>query len=80
MHNVPYIYGINFLEKSMLGIIPEAVIIIFAFMVLFLTFFEKLAKRKNAYYLSLIGIGFFHALRINAFRQEYIRFLRVDRI
>ena len=58
MHNVPSIYGINFLEKSMLGIIPEAVIIIFAFMVLFLTFFEKLAKRKNAYYLSLIGIGF----------------------
>ena len=58
MHNMPSIYGINFLEKSMLGIIPEAVIIIFAFMVLFLTFFEKLAKRKNAYYLSLIGIGF----------------------
>ena len=58
MHNMPSIYGINFLEKSMLGIIPEAVIIIFAFMVLFLTFFEKLAKKKNAYYLSLIGIGF----------------------
>ena len=58
MHNMPSIYGINFLEKSMLSIIPETVIIIFAFMVLFLTFFEKLAKRKNSYYLSLIGICF----------------------
>ena len=55
---MPLIYGINFLEKSMLSIIPETVIIIFAFMVLFLAFFEKFAKRKNSYYLSLIGIGF----------------------
>ena len=55
---MPLIYGMNFLEKSMLSIIPETVIIIFAFMVLFLAFFEKLAKRKNSYYLSLIGIGF----------------------
>ena len=55
---MPSIYGMNFLEKSMLSIIPETVIIIFAFMVLFLAFFEKFAKRKNSYYLSLIGIGF----------------------
>ncbi len=58
MHNVPSIYGMNLLEKSMLGIIPETVIIIFAFIVLFLTFFGNLAKGKNSYYLSLIGIGF----------------------
>ncbi len=59
MHNImPSIYGLNFLEQSILSIIPEVVIIIFAFMVLFLTFFEKLAKGKNSYYLSLIGIGF----------------------
>ncbi|MCL4428603.1 MAG: NADH-quinone oxidoreductase subunit N [Deltaproteobacteria bacterium] len=58
MHNAPSIYGLNFLEKSMLSIIPEAVIIIFAFLVLFFAFFEKLAKRKNSYYLSLIGIVF----------------------
>ncbi len=55
---MPSIYGMNFLEKSMLGIIPETVIIIFAFFVLFLAFFEKLAKRNNSYYLSLIGIVF----------------------
>lgn len=58
MHNILRIYGINLLEKNMLSIIPEAVIIIFAFMVLFLTFFEKLAKSRNPYYLSIIGIGF----------------------
>jgi NADH-quinone oxidoreductase subunit N len=55
---MPSIYGLNLLEKNMLSIIPETVIIIFAFLVLFLTFFEKLAKRKNAYYLSIIGIVF----------------------
>ena len=52
-----YNYSLNFLEKNMLGIIPEAVIIIFAFLVLFLTFFEKLSKGRNPYYLSIIGIG-----------------------
>ncbi len=55
---LPAVYGLNLIEKSMLSIIPEAVIILFAFLVLFLTFFEKLAKSKNPYYLSLIGIGF----------------------
>ena len=59
MHNImPAIYGLNSLEKSMISIIPEAVIILFAFIVLFLTFFEKIAKGKNSYYLSLIGIAF----------------------
>ncbi|MHB8231287.1 MAG: NADH-quinone oxidoreductase subunit N [bacterium] len=58
MHNMPEIYGINFLEKSMQSIMPETVIIIFAFIVLFLTFFEKLAKGRGSYYLSLAGIGF----------------------
>ncbi len=59
MHNImPAIYGLNSLEKSMLSIIPEAVIILFAFIVLFITFFEKIAKSKNSYYLSLIGIAF----------------------
>ena len=54
MHNImPAIYGLNSLEKSMLSIIPEAVIILFAFIVLFITFFEKIAKSKNSYYLSL---------------------------
>ncbi|MHB1697901.1 MAG: NADH-quinone oxidoreductase subunit N [bacterium] len=48
----------NFLEKSLLSIMPETVIIIFAFLVLFLTFFEKLSKGRNSYYLSLVGIGF----------------------
>ncbi len=48
----------NLLEKGVLSVMPEAVIIIFAFIVLFLTFFEKLSKSDNPYYLSLISIGF----------------------
>lgn len=58
MLDVSQVYNINFLEEGMLSVIPEAIIIIFAFIVLFLTFFEKLSKSDNPYYLSLISIGF----------------------
>ncbi len=58
MLNISPVYNMNFLEKGMLTVMPEAVIIIFAFIVLFLTFSDRLSKSKNPYYLSLIGIGF----------------------
>lgn len=58
MLDISQVYSMNFLENGILSIMPEAVIIIFAFIVLFLTFFEKLSKSNNPYYLSLIGIGF----------------------
>lgn len=64
MHDILYAYGLNFLEKSMLGVIPEAVIIIFAFLVLFISFSEKLSGGKNPFYLSIIGtvISFLYVL------------------
>ncbi|MCL4321423.1 MAG: NADH-quinone oxidoreductase subunit N [Deltaproteobacteria bacterium] len=58
MLDISQVYNINFLEEGMLSVIPEAIVIIFAFIVLFLTFFEKLSKSDNPYYLSLISIGF----------------------
>ncbi|HEC25122.1 MAG TPA: NADH-quinone oxidoreductase subunit N [bacterium] len=58
MYNLSSMYSMGLLEKGILSIIPEIVIVIFAFIVLFLTFFEKLSKSKNPYYLSIIGIGF----------------------
>ncbi len=58
MHNIAEAYNIYFMEKSMLGIMPEAVIITFAFLVIMLTFFGKLSKGRSSYYISIIGIGF----------------------
>lgn len=57
MLNISSAYNMNLIDKGMVAVMPEAVIVIFAFIVLFLTFSERLSKGKNPYYLSLIGVG-----------------------
>lgn len=58
MPDISQLYSMDLLEKGMLSVMPESIIIIFAFIILFLTFFEKLSRSNNPYYLSLIGVGF----------------------
>ncbi len=58
MLNTLQIYNNYLVERSLLSVMPELVIVIFAFIVLFLGLFRKLPDNDNSYYLSLIGIVF----------------------
>ncbi len=59
MLDLAQIYNGYYLEKSLLSVMPEAVLIIFAFLILLAGLFSNFSKNSvNSYYLALIGITF----------------------
>ena len=59
MLDLAQIYNGYYLEKSLLSIMPEAVLIVFAFLILLAGLFNNSSKNSvNSYYLALIGIAF----------------------
>ena len=58
MLDLSQMYSEYFLEKSLLSVMPEAVLIIFAFIILLLGLFKSIKNGENSYYIALIGIVF----------------------
>jgi NADH-quinone oxidoreductase subunit N len=58
MLDMLHIYNSYLLERSLLSVMPEVVLIIFAFITLLFGLFKKISNVDNSYYLSLIGIAF----------------------
>ncbi len=59
MLDLAQIYNGYYLEKSLLSVMPEAVLIVFAFLILLAGLFNNSSKNSvNSYYLALIGIAF----------------------
>ncbi len=59
MLDLAQIYNGYYLEKSLLSVMPEAVLIVFAFLILLAGLFNNPSKNSvNSYYLALIGVAF----------------------
>ena len=59
MLDLAQIYNGYYLEKSLLSVMPEAVLIVFAFLILLAGLFNNSSKNSvNSYYLALIGVAF----------------------
>lgn len=58
MLNPLHLYNSYLIERSLLSVMPEVVLIIFAFIILLFGLFKKTSNEDNSYYLSLIGIAF----------------------
>ncbi len=58
MLDLTQMYNGYFLEKSILSIMPETVLIVFAFIILLLGLFKNVKNVENSYYLALIGTAF----------------------
>ena len=59
MLDLAQIYNGYYFEKSLLSIMPEAVLLVFAFLILLAGLFNSPSKNSlNSYYLALIGIAF----------------------